>query len=885
MALGAIVGSTATASSRADRTVREVRVVAVDDRFYLADYASYATFEAEMRRLFELARPDLDTDGLNLVVYPESIGLWTAFLGPRGAIGRQANSAEEAIASLLVAHQPQIDFYAARFGVPPADPTQLDDPAAALDLRTLAWALVDPMTRAVQETFSAIADDEDVWLVSCSDQAPFEPTDDPTFSVVRDPEAPADSPTYVVPEDEPFFYNLCWVWNPNGEVVFTARKEYLVALEQDLLDITSESVDHIGVVPTEVGRLGFAISAPAWAHEVTQRLEQLDMHVQLQPDANPGAVGGYGWANAPPSLDNWQPDGWRMASWEQLSLSGSVQANVTPMATGTVLDFVMFDGQGHVMHQPRPTDQPRAFIGSPAEPGFSAIEPWLDAVRPWCPPDDPSAPLLERRSALVDCSRQLEPGAPHHDEEVEGVIAADVVLRERPVDLPAAPACSDCRATSEVAGRQWTPAVTSAPDGALHLVYRVGATSWDGVHPDGDIVAQRSDDGGRTWTDPVRVDDGPPPSNRPDDGAWHPEVVALPDGTLVVAYEDARESENVWVARSTDRGATWSPSTRVSTTEGRPTNGAARNGYHDLAVSDDGEVLLVYHGHDMANSAARVYAVRSTDGGATWTDPVVVDDTPTIEVGPADSRVVHGIGHAWRPAAAFRSNGDAVLVWQDFRDRRNTLRSVIAPIDQLGTTASSLVEADADGRTWSDDATTEWAQQLTPSLGRVGDDVWLAWEDTRGGLGHIRASRLACGASCAWSGSISVSERSAARERSPDVGDGGVLRIAFEREAADQGFAAIVATGGAGVGWAERAYGPGLAPAVASDGTVAVQATTGWTDAAAHPDTERIVVAAAPTPHPARPTPPADAPLPTTGGGIVGALAIALIAAHRRLHR
>lgn len=887
LAVGLSSGAGAQAPDDPAGSAREVRVVAVDDRFELEHYASYGTFEEEARRLFEFARPELASDGRpNLVVYPESMGLWTAFLGPRGAIAREATSPEEAISSLIAAYQPQIDFYAAYFGVPPVDPTQLSDPAAALDIRTLAWALTDHMSRAMHETFPVIADEEDVWLVSCSDQSPFEATDDPTFTVVRDPEAPADSPTYVVPADAPYFFNVCWLWGPDGELIDEARKEYLVPLEQDLLDITAESVDAIEVSRTEVGRVGWAISAPAWAHEVTQRLEQLDMHVQLQPDANPGEVGGYGWANAPASLDNWQPDGWRMASWEQLSLSNSVQSNVTPMATGTVIDFVMFDGQGHVMHQPRPTDTPRAFVGSPAEPGFAVIGPWLDQARDWCPPDDPSAPLLDRRESLVDCSAQLEPGAPHQGEEVEGVVAADVILRERPANLgPAAP-CGSCVAVASGASRQWTPVVTTAPDGTLHVAWRDGRTAWDGVHTDGDILAARSADGGATWSEPVRVDDGPAPSNRPDDGAWHPEIAALSDGTLVVAYEDARASENVWVARSEDGGETWSDSVRVSTTGGAPTNGGPRNGYHDLAVGPGDELVLVYHGHEMANAAARVYATTSRDGGATWTDPVTVDDTPTYEVAGPDGPVTHGVGHAWRPAVTFVGER-VVIAWQDFRERRNVLRTTISGLEDLGTAPSQVVTPGAP-QTRTGSTTTGWVQQFTPDLVASGGVVHAVWEDTRDGVGHVRTSRLTCeSATCSWGGDEPVTAPGGTRERFPSVtASAGEPLVVLETEAGAQAWAATLAVP-AGDGWDVRQLGEGLAPRASSDGAVVLQATSGWGPEAGRPDTEQILAFPVGAPPP---SPPAVLPVPrtpTTGGGLAALVALALAAPllHRRRTR
>ncbi len=832
-----------------------VRAVAINARFSMADDASYASFDAAMRRLFDRARPQLREDAPNLVVYPESIGLWTAFLGVRGAAARQATSAEQAIASLIAAYQPQIDLYATRFGVPPLDPAQAADPGAALDLRTLAWALADHMTRAYRDTFSGIAKDEGVWLVACTDKAPAEPTDDPAFLAVRDPEAPAASPTYRVPDDQPFFVNTCTLWNPAGDPVYEARKEYLVPLEQDLLDITAASTDEIGVVPTPVGRLGFTISAPAWAHEVTQRLEQLDMQVQLQPDANPGGIGSYGWANAPASLDNWQPDGWRMASWEQLSVSGSVEANVTPMATGTMLDFVMFDGQGHVMHQPRPADTPRRFVGTTTEPGYDAIAPWVDTARDWCPPDDPSLPLLDRRRALVDCSRQLEPGAAHAGDEVASVVAADLHLRRR--GAPVLARCAGCAPPVHVApsgGRQWTPAAATGPDGTVYVAYRDAVSTWDGVHTDGDVwLVRRPPDG--PWSAPVRVDDGPASSNTPADGAWHPEIAVTPDGTVVVAYEDARASENVWVARSADGGRTFSPSVRVSTTGGAPTNGGARNGYQRLAVGPDGTLVLVYHGHGTANAAARVYATVSRDGGATWTDPVVVDDTPTVAVAGPDGPVEHGVGHAWRPAVTFTADGGVVVAWQDFRTRQNLVRVVRAdrPGD-LGQVPSRLVDPAAAGATYRTDATTEWVQQLTPALAADGEEVRLAWEDTTGGVGHVVVASSADGGRH-FGPPRPVTAPAGGRQRFPRLAvraDGRWL-AAFEQAAGDEGFAALVSTSRAGSRvWGAPAVidGDGLAPvpvAGARSGPLVVwQDVTGWIGGAPRPATEQIAVAGLP---------------------------------------
>jgi hypothetical protein len=310
---------------------------------------------------------------------------------------------------------------------------------------------------------------------------------------------------------------------------------------------------------------------------------------------------------------------------------------------------------------------------------------------------------------------------------------------------------------------------------------------------------------------------------------------------------------------------------RVSTVDGAPTNGGPRNGYHRLAASADGRVLLVHHGHGMSNSAARVYASWSDDDGTTWTDPVVVDDTPTEDHMGPDGPVTHGLGHAWRPDAAFLDDGSVMIVWQDFRTRHNVLRSVVARPEQLGDVASTAVEPTVVGATWSDGHTTEWVQQFTPSLDAEGATVALVWEDTRDGVGHVRRATW----DGTWGPSEAVTPEDRRRERFPRLAGGVVV---YEHENGDQGFAAAAARHD-GSDWAEVTLGPGLAPA-STDGLVAFQRTDGWSGPAVRPNTEQVVVASLPEL-------PAELPtsdLPATGGGavMVGLALAALIGRRRR---
>lgn len=216
----------------------------------------------------------------------------------------------------------------------------------------------------------------------------------------------------------------------------------------------------------------------------------------------------------------------------------------------------------------------------------------------------------------------------------------------------------------------------SAGDPArIHLVWLQtrGEPTLGGLPaPPNPIVAARSDDGGQTFTDPVPVSD-------PDQHlrAVAPEVALGADGAVHVAYfdlqDDARDYQglegDVWPG-------TWSVVHQVSRDGGES--------FEPATVVDDGlepaeRVLLIFtmpppalaadnSGNvyvawdDARHGDADVFSARSRDGGASWHDPVRVNDDAT------------GTGKAQLlPQLAVAPNGrlDAV-----FLDRRHSDNNV-----------------------------------------------------------------------------------------------------------------------------------------------------------------------------------------------------------------
>jgi len=142
------------------------------------------------------------------------------------------------------------------------------------------------------------------------------------------------------------------------------------------------------------------------------------------------------------------------------------------------------------------------------------------------------------------------------------------------------------------------PRIDSA--GVLHLVYDDDTQNVTG----GDILYRRSTDRGLTWSAPLKVST----STTSTSGGLALDSSGNPYVTYVAQNGATGE---IWVTRSTDRGATFQPAVRVST--------ANRNAdLPAIAVDANRNVVVAFIDQDPANRLLVVNAVRSTDGGATF---------------------------------------------------------------------------------------------------------------------------------------------------------------------------------------------------------------------------------------------------------------------------
>jgi hypothetical protein len=155
------------------------------------------------------------------------------------------------------------------------------------------------------------------------------------------------------------------------------------------------------------------------------------------------------------------------------------------------------------------------------------------------------------------------------------------------------------------------------------------------------VLFRRSTDGGANWEPERRINSQPT--------SFIPSLATDADGGIYAAWIDERKHGfRLYFNRSIDHGATWLPED-VSL-------GGTDEKYGivvsvDLATDGKGGLVAVWE--EDLGQGRQVHAIASTDRGATWTDPAVVDDGGVLS--PSGPRVVFAGGRAvvvWTAAAS-----------------------------------------------------------------------------------------------------------------------------------------------------------------------------------------------------------------------------------------
>jgi len=526
----------------------------------LDDAASHLLGPEDPARPVETAR--------DLVLWPESLGLFAALTGERARAARESGSLEGAIGSLIAAYGPQNAYYAERFpGLTGRTP----------QTRLLALSLTDTFGRAVLEPAAEMADRYDVylhmgvdlvqdWRIVCEDKESFQPLpggvgcdlEDPQrVETLRDPLEPGRTYAYEATGDDPSVIAL--VFDPDGRLISKQVKTYITPVElgpaEDSLglDLVPGHVsDGLGAVETPVGTLGFVTSKDAWMPDVVTKLDQRHVDLLVQPELFVG--------NYIQTTGTWNPDLLLASGYDDMLRHPSFEAMVLPELTGGIFSFYA-DHQQHIAIKPRTGREGLGYlVGQPPHRGLVQVAPWVvdDPVRP-------DEPFDERRRRLGLAGEDLKPGSgkrcedpsrpgPCEDGHVESVLWRDIEVARAPRRRPfrgrrARTRFSPARAVSP--SRYPQRNIETARRGRrILLAFEERRAGRD------QVFLVRSEDGGRTWSRRVRPTGRPPGST----DEWWPSVALGQEGRATVTWMDRSSGrERVWFSQSADGGRTFGP--------------------------------------------------------------------------------------------------------------------------------------------------------------------------------------------------------------------------------------------------------------------------------------------------------------------------------------
>ena len=253
----------------------------------------------------------------------------------------------------------------------------------------------------------------------------------------------------------------------------------------------------------------------------------------------------------------------------------------------------------------------------------------------------------------------------------------------------------------------WTPGSSYPASMAINAYGYINIVWYDETPGNLEIFFKKSVDGGTSWSANQRL-------TWSLEDSYNTDSAADSFGHLHIVWYESLMQPEVYYKKSTDAGASWLTSRRLTWTGGT-------SSHPDIAVDYLGQLHLVWKGEATGND--QIYYKKSTDNGETWT---------------ASKRLTWTSGDTWYPAMTVTSSGDIHVVWDD---------------DTPGNKEIYYKKSTDGGDTWTASKRITWTPGASMYSGIAVDStgqLHVVWYENVSGNNEIYYSRSTDGGA-SWS--------------------------------------------------------------------------------------------------------------------------------------
>jgi hypothetical protein len=341
-----------------------------------------------------------------------------------------------------------------------------------------------------------------------------------------------------------------------------------------------------------------------------------------------------------------------------------------------------------------------------------ALAPTADANRAKV---GPLVPISGASPFSGDCGVS---GSPYRSAEVEPQLAVDPNKPRRLVAawqqdrLPTGGALSNVTASSKNGGRSWRQQLVPGVSGCTGGDYEWASDPWLAFGPEGTaylaslpgggllgapaMIVNRSTNGGRSWSEPIFAD------RRNDVVAFNDKETVTADpfrsgdaymvwitNRLVPTPTGPLFTNDLYFTRTVDDGRTWSAPAPIY--EGTLSLGP---GTSEVLVTGRRRLVCIFSVVELTNGETKeggrieFVAIRSQDGGRTWSSPTHVGETHAISLADPETNTNIRTGRSIFSAEAGPGGGGR--------------RAYVTWLDRLSPRSSRVLMASSkDGQLWS----------------------------------------------------------------------------------------------------------------------------------------------------------------------------------------